>query len=424
MDPSMHPEARAAKPEGGLAARLLCLLIMTGQGIWINKIQLFLTLLTMAVGSFALSLTFFLGDGARIYLWQDMEQLMGSWVIASPATHYDSYILKTRINADFTPEDLQFVKEQSKSARFIEPFYQGSVPVSYRNVSRVMAIDGVTIDLSREPLFVPTKGHGFSEAGYKILVWECLLTESAVKALGIEIADNPTILIDGRPFHVLGVTPDPPGADDIFRPRITVPYSCARALWLPSDSIGEILVAWRGLDTMDEVTGELRAALEMCRGVDTYFLSSSQFKIQKSRSIVANFMMYGQVQAFFCIAIAFVGVMNVMLTNTARRSNEFAVRLSMGARHYQLLAMVLLESSLLGVVGALIGVALSASMAPFAGRLLQSKINGVSALLPYYGLKGVIYPVLVCGLAGLIAGVMPALNVRRLDVLASLRNNN
>jgi ABC-type antimicrobial peptide transport system permease subunit len=135
-------------------------------------------------------------------------------------------------------------------------------------------------------------------------------------------------------------------------------------------------------------------------------------------------MMYGQVQAFFCIAIAFVGVTNVMLTKTARRSNEFAVRLSMGARHYQLPTVVLLESALLGVVGALIGVALSASLAPYAGRLLQSKINGVNELLPYYGPKGVIYPVLVCGLAGLIAGVMPALNVRKLDVLASLRNNN
>jgi hypothetical protein len=236
--------------EGGLTARLLCLLIMTGQGIWTNKFQLFLTLLTMAVGSFALSLTFFLGDGARIYLWQDMEQLMGSWVVASPSAHFDSDILKIRRNADFTPGDIQFVKQHLKSARLVERFYQGSVPVSYRNVSRGMAIDGVTIDLSREPLFVPTKGHSFSEAGYQILVWECLLTESAVRALGIEIADNPTILIDGRPFHVVGVTPDPPGADDIFRPRITVPYSCARALWLPptrsvkSSSPGEISTPW------------------------------------------------------------------------------------------------------------------------------------------------------------------------------------
>jgi hypothetical protein len=419
----MRPDVLTVKSEGGWAARLLCLSIMTGQGIAINKFQVFLTLLTMAVGSFALSLTYFLGEGARIYLWQDMEQLMGSWVTATPVAHRDSDIYKTRQSADFTPEDLQFVVDRVKDARIVEPFYQGTVPVAYRDVSREMAVDGVASGLSHEPLFTPTKGRGFSDAGENTLVWECLLTESAVKVLGINIADNPIIVIDGRQFHVLGVTPDPPGADEVFRPRVIVPYNCARELWLPAGSVGQILVAWKNTDAMDEVVGELRGALDMCRGPDTYFLSSSQFKIQKSRSIVANFMAYGQVQALFCIAIAFVGVMNVMLTNIARRSNEFAVRLSMGARQGEILAMVLLESSLLGVAGALIGVVLSASLAPWAGRMLQSKINGVNALLPYYGFKGFIYPVLVCGLAGLIAGLMPALRVRRLDVLASLRNN-
>ena len=51
---------------GGIPARLICLLIMTGQGMWVNKVQLLLTLLTMPVGSLALSLTYFLGEGARI----------------------------------------------------------------------------------------------------------------------------------------------------------------------------------------------------------------------------------------------------------------------------------------------------------------------------------------------------------------------
>src|ERR1017187_4065876 len=81
---------------GGIPARLICLLIMTGQGMWVNKVQLLLTLLTMAVGSLALSLTYFLGEGARIYLWQDMEQLMGDWVFASAVATQDSHILETR----------------------------------------------------------------------------------------------------------------------------------------------------------------------------------------------------------------------------------------------------------------------------------------------------------------------------------------
>jgi ABC-type antimicrobial peptide transport system permease subunit len=54
---------------------------------------------------------------------------------------------------------------------------------------------------------------------------------------------------------------------------------------------------------------------------------------------------------------------------------------------------------------------------------MQSNIKEIDRLLPYYGFKGFVYPILVCGLAGLIAGVIPAVKVRRLDILASLRNN-
>lgn len=412
-----------SKPGSSLLARLVCLLIMTFQGLWFNKLQLFLTLLTMGVGSFALSLTFFLGEGARIYLWQDMEQLMGSWIFASPTARRDAEILKLRPTPDFTLDDFVFVRDHVKNARLVAPIYQASRSVAYRTTSRMMPVDGVNSDLSREPLFVPIKGPGFSDAGRNVLVWECLLTESAARALAVRVEDEPAITIDGRPFQVKGMTPDPPGAEEMFQTRITVPYAAAQVLWLPPGTVGEILVAWGSLDQMEAVTQDLRTALEMCRGPGSYYLSSSQFKIQRSRSIVSNFMLYGQAQAFFCIAIAFVGVMNVMLTNTARRSNEFAIRISMGARHHEILMAVLLESLLLGLTGALVGVALSFSLAPFAGRMLQSRINGVNELLPYYGVKGVLYPILVCGLAGLIAGVFPALNVRRLDVLASLRNS-
>lgn len=420
----MPPEKPTAEIEGSWPARLLCLLIMTKEGMWINKFQLCLTLLTMAIGSFALSLTFFLGQGASIYLYKDMEQLMGNWVIAAPAARYDSAILRTRFSPDFTTQDLDFVREQLGSASLVEPLYQDTMTVAFRDISRTMAIDGVTAELGHEPLYRPIRGQGFSEAGRQMLVWECMITESAVKLLGVDITKNPTILIDGRPFHVVGVTPDPPDADDIFRPRVIVPYRCAQELWIPAGTVGEILVAWSTPAAMSETVNGLHAALDGCRGPNTYFLSSSQFKIQKSRSIIANFMMYGQMQAFFCILIAFVGVVNVMLTNTARRSNEFAIRLSMGARQSTILAMVLLESSLLGIAGALTGIAASACIAPYAAHLLQAKINGSSELLPYYGVQGVLYPLLVCSLAGLIAGVMPAINVRRLDVLACLRNNS
>ena len=406
---------------GNALPRLVCLLSLTGQGMWGNRFQVFLTLLTMAVGSFALSLTFFLGEGARIRLGIDMENLMGNWVTA--VARSISHFIETRLRPDFTTEDFEYVETRIKDVRLIEPIYQGSQSLNYQSISRTISIDGVGVGLSHEPLYLPIKGSGFSEEGNRGLVWECMLTRSAAESLGLSIEDEPTVFIDGRPFRVKGVTQDPPGADDYFKARITVPYEIARILWLPPGSIGEILVAWTTPDKMDEVTLSLRSLLDAGRGTETYFLSSSQFKIQKSRSIVANFMTYGQVEALFCIGIAFVGVINVMLTNTARRSREFAIRISMGASHNEILAAVLTESFLLGILGAMIGVALAVFFAPYGCRLMQSNIKEIDRLLPYYGFKGFVYPILVCGLAGLIAGVIPAVKVRRLDILASLRNN-
>src|ERR1035438_5314315 len=174
--------------------------------------------------------------------------------------------------------------------------FQGQVVVTYRNRSRAMAIDGITALLAREPLFIPEDGRSLSAAAYQSILWECMLTKSAARVLRVDIGQDENIIIDGRFFHIVGITPDPPDADDYFRPRITIPYDSARALWLPAQSVGEILVAWYNADRMNETVDRLRSALDDCRGTDTYYLSSSEFKIQKSRSIVANFVMYGEME--------------------------------------------------------------------------------------------------------------------------------
>jgi putative ABC transport system permease protein len=423
----VNPEGMQAKTRelrgSGILARTVCLLWMCGQGMRIHGFQLCLTLLTMAVGSFALSLTYFLGEGALTYLWQDMEQLMGTSVLVFPEVSQGSQILKKRPIPDLTFKDLEFVRKNVKDVRLIEPFYQGIKPVRYRNITRTMGVDGVNSQLSHEPIFTPISGQGFSRAGQEGLVWECLLTETAARLFETTTQSNPFIDIDGRPFQLMGVTPDPPGAEGLFRARIIIPYRCAQVLWLPPGSMGEIWVAWSNLDKMGEVIGNLRAALDKCRGPDAYSLTSSQFKIQKSRSIISNFITYGQTQGLFCIAVAFVGVINVMLTNIARRSLEFAIRITMGARHYEILVSVLMESSLLSIAGAIIGVVLSVCAAPYAAHLMQSRIQGTNELVPYYSLKGILYPVIICGVAGLIAGVIPALKARRPDVLSVLRND-
>ena len=124
----MDTEDSVVELPSGALGRLACLLMMTHNGILSGKFQFSITILTMAVGAFTLSLTFFLGDGARLHMWRDMEQLMGIWATATGTAHLDSRLLKERLSPDLTPQDLEFVRGQLEGhARLVEPIFQSQI---------------------------------------------------------------------------------------------------------------------------------------------------------------------------------------------------------------------------------------------------------------------------------------------------------
>ena len=111
--------------------------------------------------------------------------------------------------------------------------------------------------------------------------------------------------------------------------------------------------------------------------------------LRRGKKIVNNFIAIGATQAFFCILIASIGVLNVMLTNVARRSHEYALRVAMGARKGEVLLLVLGESLFLGLVGAMLGVAAAVLLAPHVSSLFSMQIpEGGPVCSPYSAQEG------------------------------------
>lgn len=125
--------------------------------------------------------------------------------------------------------------------------------------------------------------------------------------------------------------------------------------------------------------------------------------------------------ALFCILVASICVINVMLSSVVRRSREFAIRIAMGARHRDIVLIVLAESFSYGIIGSILGIIGAGLISPLICDLLSTKIIGASSLQPSFGLRGLIIPVRVCGLSSLLAGVIPALRTLKLDILPVLR---
>ena len=117
--------------------------------------------------------------------------------------------------------------------------------------------------------------------------------------------------------------------------------------------------------------------------------------------------------AGLAILLAGIGAYGVIAYTVAQRTQEFGLRVALGAQHGDLLRMVLLQSARLVVPGMIVGLALALSM----GRVMQALLYGVSAADPLI-LASVAFVVLV---VALIASYVPARRAAKADPMTALR---
>ncbi len=113
------------------------------------------------------------------------------------------------------------------------------------------------------------------------------------------------------------------------------------------------------------------------------------------------------------LVVGGIVIMNIMLVSVLERTREIGVRKAIGARRRDIMTQVLIESSTLSAVGALIGVGV--------GVALTYVVRAVSplpaAVAPHWVAMGMGLGVVV----GVLAGVIPASRASRLDPVDALR---
>ncbi|HMF96569.1 MAG TPA: FtsX-like permease family protein, partial [Vicinamibacterales bacterium] len=210
-----------------------------------------------------------------------------------------------------------------------------------------------------------------------------------------------------------------PGADDT---GYYVPfYSTAFGAALPerlAPQFGTVVVKPRGGRRADLLANALRREVaKVDPNLPLYFVGTPRSQIDvfvaQNRIVATMFTIFGVV----AIVLASVGIYGVMSFAVNQRTQEFGVRMALGANNRRILRMVLQQGVVQIAVGIALGLGLALAIAAAAGAGIQNTLFGVSARDPltYASVFAIVSGV------SLVATMVPARRATRVDPMIALR---
>jgi putative ABC transport system permease protein len=112
--------------------------------------------------------------------------------------------------------------------------------------------------------------------------------------------------------------------------------------------------------------------------------------------------------------VGIFGVANIMFVTVKERTNQIGLKKAIGAKNGVILTEFLLESAFLCIIGGLMGLFLVYLLTKLATALLH---------FPFFLSPGImIMAVLICIIAGVLAGIIPAINAAKMDPVEAIRS--
>jgi predicted permease len=144
-------------------------------------------------------------------------------------------------------------------------------------------------------------------------------------------------------------------------------------------------------------------------------MGASELQNDYRSSLVALCVLVGMV-----LLIACVNVTNLMNAQAAARVKEMALRMSIGAGRWRVVRLMMVESMMLAVMAAVMGMVFAWWAAPFVVRKMSSAGNPVRLALPAdWTMCG--FALLLVTVVTLLFGLMPALRVFTVQVAGTLK---
>jgi putative ABC transport system permease protein len=384
--------------------------------LWGHRLRTLLSIAGLAVGIAAVVTLTALGEGARRYVIREFSALGSNLLILLPGRVETTGIVPVGgVVHDLTLEDLEAIQTKLPQVRRAAPVSVGTETVRYAGRGRAAPVLGTTADfveVRKMPAMAAGRflSPGDAEQGGMEVV---LGVRVAQELFGSESPLGRVVRIGDWRFRVVGVLVSKGRSlsfdmDDL----VLVPVRTGMTM-LNRHGLFRILVEVRSHSEMAETRRALLALLaERHRSEDVTVISQDAMLSSFGSILRALTLALGGI-ASVSLAVAGVGVMNVMLVSVTERRAEIGLLKALGAGQAEILGVFLTEAVLLATLGGLVGLGTGA----LAVRAFVGYFPSFPAIPPLWA---VVAAELLSLLVGVGFGLWPARRAARLEPIAAL----
>jgi len=360
-----------------------------------------------------------IGQGLENSVESELNQLGGNQVFISPGGDVSGRFSDTTFQ--LTEDDIDTI-ERTQSIESAAGMISGNIQATYRRDTEFITVVGLPTGQksgTAQEVFGLTveDGRYIRQNDQTSAIIE---TEVAQDKFEDEVLLRSKITLEDE-YRIVGTYSTSGAVQGIS--GVVMPMDKAREVLDKPEEYGMITAQVREGFTSEEAAEEIRENLRNERGVEE---GSEDFQVRTAEDIIRSFqnqlsIIRGVLLGIGAISLLVggIGIMNTMYTSVTERTREIGVMKAIGATRKQILALFMIESGIVGMIGGLIGATVGIGISYIAGILIRQTVS--IPFTPYVSAELILGSIVFSFVVGIISGTLPARKAARKEPVEALR---
>lgn len=388
-----------------------------------NKARSFLTILGIVIGIGSVIAMVSVGQGASSQIRSSIQSIGSNLITVSPGFGRNfSPVSSGRGGATtLTLKDAEEIAKQVSSVLAVAPDLSRRYQITQKSFNTNTQVVGTTEQYLQVRNLTMDSGNFISQQNVSSIAKVAVLGPTARDDLFGEGMDpiGKIIKINRISFKVIGLTKTKgqqgfSNQDDM----VYIPLSTAQKFLAGSESLSSISIQAIDEKSMAHVQTDITALLLSLHNISNPQLAD--FSVLNQADLVTTATQATNILTILLASIAGIsllvggiGIMNMMLTTVTERTREIGLRKAIGAKKKDIVWQFLAEAVMLTFVGGLIGIIL--------GIALSWGISRFASMSTKVAFSSIALAVGVSASIGLIFGYYPAKRAAKLNPIEALR---